>query len=66
MRSDDRLLDSLERIPAEHRAVLVLRYVDGCSSREIAEAMGRSPQAVDSLLARARRGLIATFEEVAS
>jgi RNA polymerase sigma-70 factor (ECF subfamily) len=65
--TEDRVVDSLERLPAEHRAVLILRYVDGYSSREIAEAIGRSAPAVDSLLARARRGLIATFEqEVAS
>ncbi len=57
------MLATLERLPAEHRAVLVLRYVDGCSSREIAEALGRSAPAVDSLLARARRGLLAAFEE---
>jgi RNA polymerase sigma-70 factor (ECF subfamily) len=61
--AEDRVLETLERLPADHRAVLVLRYIDGCSSREIAEAIGRSSRAVDSLLARARAGLISSYEE---
>jgi RNA polymerase sigma-70 factor (ECF subfamily) len=62
----DRLLDALDRLSADHRAVLILRYVDGCSSKEISEAIGRSPRAVDSLIARAREAFTTSFEEVSA
>lgn len=60
----DRVADALDRLAPGHRAVLVLRYVDGLSTKEIAVALRRTPAAVDSLLARARRALVASFEEV--
>jgi RNA polymerase sigma-70 factor (ECF subfamily) len=61
--SADRVLDALDRVAADHRAVLLLRYVDGCSSREIGKLLGRSSRAVDSLIARARDALIHAFDE---
>lgn len=60
----DRVLDALDRLQPDHRAVLVLRYVDGLRSREIATELGRNARAVDSLLARARRALLVAYEEV--
>jgi RNA polymerase sigma-70 factor (ECF subfamily) len=57
----DRVLDALDRLSPDHRVVLVLRYVDGCSAREIGDAMGRAPRAVDSLLARAKAALVKEF-----
>jgi RNA polymerase sigma-70 factor (ECF subfamily) len=63
--AEDRVLDALDRLSPDHRAVLILRYVDGLRTRAIAEALGRNPRATDSLLARARRELVAAFEEVA-
>jgi len=62
--SCDRVADALERLTSDHRAVLVLRYIDGLSTKEIATTLDRTPAAVDSMLARARRGLVAAFEEV--
>ena len=62
---EDRVLDALDRLEADHRAVLMLRYVDGFRTREIAEMIGRNPRAVDSLIARARRALLQAFEEAA-
>jgi RNA polymerase sigma-70 factor (ECF subfamily) len=59
----DRVLDALDRIAPEHRAVLILRYVEGLRSREIAAALGRNSRAIDSLLARARRALATAYEE---
>ena len=44
-------------MPAVHRQVLVLKYLDGRSVAEIAEAVGRSRVQVQSLLQRARDGL---------
>jgi RNA polymerase sigma-70 factor (ECF subfamily) len=61
--SADRVLDALDRLSHDHRSVLVLRYVDGCSSKDIAAALGKSPTAVDSLLARARAALADAYEE---
>ncbi|MBI4735463.1 MAG: sigma-70 family RNA polymerase sigma factor [candidate division NC10 bacterium] len=47
----DRAIDAL---PAQYRAVLVLRDVEGLSSEEVAEAVGDSVAAVKSRLHRAR------------
>jgi RNA polymerase sigma-70 factor (ECF subfamily) len=62
----DLVLDALDRLASDHRAVLILRYVEGLHSREIGEAMGRNPRAVDSLIARARRALVEAYEEVSA
>ncbi len=44
-------------VPADQRAVLVLRYVDEMTVSEVAHTMGRSVHATESLLARARTTL---------
>jgi RNA polymerase sigma-70 factor (ECF subfamily) len=62
--AEDQVLEALDRLTPDHRAVLVLRYIDGLRSREIAAVLGRSTRAVESLLARARRELAAAFEAV--
>jgi len=46
---------TLGAIKAEHREVLVLKYVEELSVAEIAVALGLSEHAVESRLARARR-----------
>lgn len=50
----DALLGALASLPASQRAALVLRHADGYSVPEVAEALGRSVEAVESLLVRAR------------
>jgi RNA polymerase sigma-70 factor (ECF subfamily) len=61
--SDDPVLASVLfrdcwlRLPDHYRAVLTQRYFDGLSSHEIADMLGCSYLAVDSLAARARRAL---------
>jgi RNA polymerase sigma-70 factor (ECF subfamily) len=60
----DDLLEALDSLPAAQRAALVLRHADGCSVPEVAEALGRSIEAVESLLARARVGFRRAYEEV--
>jgi len=45
--------DALQCLPAKQRLALVLKRYDGLSYREIAEILGCSPAAVDSLLQRA-------------
>jgi RNA polymerase sigma-70 factor (ECF subfamily) len=46
--------DALERLDESTRSVLVLRYYDERSSKEIGELLGLSPAAVDMRLSRAR------------
>lgn len=58
---DPRVLVALDSLSARQRAVLTLRYVDDYSVSEVAEAMGVSYQAAESLLARARRALLAAY-----
>ena len=47
------LADVVAALPYRQRAVLVLRYQDGLSEREIADALGCRPGTVKSLAARA-------------
>ncbi|MCU1622299.1 MAG: sigma-70 family polymerase sigma factor [Frankiales bacterium] len=48
---------ALGRLPAMHRQVLVLKYLDGLAVQEIAGQIGRTRVQVQSLLQRARDGL---------
>ena len=48
------VLDRLADLQPIHRAVLVMRYVDGLSVPEIARTINRERTATNSLLARAR------------
>jgi RNA polymerase sigma-70 factor (ECF subfamily) len=47
----------LQTLPERQRAVVVLSYYEGLKGQEIAETLGLSVKAVESLLVRARRGL---------
>src|SRR5262245_37838915 len=47
------LARALERLPADHRQILRLRYEEGRAFEEIAAIMGRSANAVRKLFARA-------------
>ena len=58
----ERALDGLAEV---ERCVLVMHHLDGSSVADIALAIGRSEQATESLLARARRKFRAAFEETA-
>jgi RNA polymerase sigma-70 factor (ECF subfamily) len=53
----DEVIRALGRLPASHRQVLVLKYLDGWSVAEIADQLGRSAVQVQSLLQRARESL---------
>ncbi len=52
-----RVLGALAELPDERRQVVLLRFVDGLSAREIGEVLGRSPGAARVLLHRALRDL---------
>jgi RNA polymerase sigma-70 factor, ECF subfamily len=45
----------LGRLNEQHRTVLALRYLDGCSVAECADLIGRTVHATEALLVRARR-----------
>lgn len=53
----DRLMRALETLPARAREVLVLRELEGCSYKEIAEIIGAPMGTVMSSLSRARERL---------
>jgi RNA polymerase sigma-70 factor, ECF subfamily len=50
-----------EHLKPEERALLILRYVHGFKSPELAEIVGRSPEAVRKELSRTRHKLIETL-----
>ena len=60
---DDRALAALAAVPASQRIALVLRHVDGLSVPEVAAALGRSVEAVESLLVRGRVGFRRAYAE---
>lgn len=51
------LLDTLDELPDLHREVLVLKYVSGLSTDEVARVIRKSSAATNSLLQRARKFL---------
>lgn len=53
----EEVAQALGRLPALHRQVLVLKYLDGLSVEDVAAQVGRSRVQVQSLLQRAREGL---------
>ncbi|MBV8079493.1 MAG: RNA polymerase sigma factor [Actinobacteria bacterium] len=58
-----RLPDALALLPEQQRRALLLREWQGLSYREVAEELGLSQSAVETLLFRARRSLARALEE---
>jgi len=58
----DEIVRALGRLPAVHRQVLVMKYLDELPVSAIADELGRSPVQVQSLLQRARDGLRRALE----
>ena len=58
------VLEALSALPAPHRDVLCLYYIEGYSVAETARLLGRSEGTVCSALARARKKLKTLLEEV--
>jgi RNA polymerase sigma-70 factor, ECF subfamily len=63
LRQRDAVARALRGLPAMQRAVLVLRFFDRLSVREIAAEIGRSEGATESLLGRARAAFERVYEE---
>ena len=60
----DQVIECLDRLSPAQRAALVLHYLDGLPVREVAEYLGRSEHATESLLARGRRGFKQHFHQI--
>jgi RNA polymerase sigma-70 factor (ECF subfamily) len=56
----------LRRLPPEYRLVLVLKYYEELTAEQIASTIGRSLDATNSLLSRARAAFARTREEQVS
>ena len=54
----------MDQLPHHYAKVLELKYIQGCSSREIAAQMQQSDSAIQSLLARARNSFKGLCGEV--
>ncbi len=55
---------ALARLPTPQRAALTLRYLDGLPVAVVAEHLGRSLHATETLLVRSRAALRRVYEEV--
>lgn len=67
-RSADELIgltDALASLPEQQRRAILLREWQGLSYRELAESLGLSQSAVETLVFRARRSLAAALEDPA-
>jgi RNA polymerase sigma-70 factor (ECF subfamily) len=53
----------MQALPADYQAVLSLRYLDDMAVPAVAEVLGRSVHATESLLARARRAFRTNYVE---
>lgn len=53
----------LRKLPTHYQQVLVLKYLDGIGGRQLAEDLGLSEHAVESLLARARSAFRRGFRD---
>ncbi|MGN6795303.1 MAG: RNA polymerase sigma factor [Streptosporangiaceae bacterium] len=59
----DHVMAALGAVVASQRAALVLCYIDGYSVPEAAQLLGKSAEAVESLLARGRHGFKRAYLE---
>ena len=53
--------DALNELDPDQRLALVLKHLDGLPVRDIAEILGRTPKATESLLGRARASFRAIY-----
>lgn len=60
------LQEVLARLPERQRDAIVLRHIEGLGNSEVAEIMDISIEAVESLLARGKRALVAHLARRAS
>lgn len=61
--SDTTVLDALMTLPEKFRLVLVLHYVEGYKTEEIAKIIGKTPSAVKMRLQKGRRLLTEKYKK---
>lgn len=61
--ADSDLAEALAQLPEKLRLPLLLKYMEGCTEREAAKALGVSVAAVKSRLLRGRRALAEMLRE---
>jgi RNA polymerase sigma-70 factor (ECF subfamily) len=61
--AQERAIAALAAVAASQRSALVLCYVDGLTMAETAQALGKSVEAVESLLARGRQSFKRAYLE---
>jgi RNA polymerase sigma-70 factor (ECF subfamily) len=59
----DAVREAMRGLRPDHQAALALRYLDDLPVPEVADALGRSVHATESLLARARRAFRTSYTE---
>jgi RNA polymerase sigma-70 factor (ECF subfamily) len=59
----DAIVAALRQLPAIERTALVLRYLDDLSVREVAQMLGRSVDATDALIRRAKERFRSVYPE---
>ena len=57
-----RVCECLKKIPEHYRIVLMLKYADGKSIKQIANLINKSPKAIESLLQRSKNAFIKEYE----
>ena len=62
----DLLVAALDAVPSSQRAALVLHHLDGFSMREVADLLGKTEKAVESLLGRGRESLRRAYLEASA
>lgn len=56
------IIDCLNQLPEHYKLVLLLKYIDDRSVKEIATITNKSPKAVENILLRARAGFIKAYQ----
>lgn len=59
----DKLEKAIDKLKPEYKKVIILTKIEGLSYKEVAEQLGKSPDAVRMLLSRAIQALSNAFEE---
>lgn len=59
----EKVLDCLNSIPEQYRIVLVLKYMDEKTVKEIAAIVEKSPKAIESILQRAKNAFIKSYTQ---
>ena len=64
--AQERAVAALASLPASQRAAIVLRHLEGYSVPEVAEILGKSVEAAESLLSRGRAAFRHAYQETAA